>query len=52
MREFYVEKEVITEERRQVVESNPIRRMLEEFTAVAYTALPYARRADRLALGY
>lgn len=41
MREFYVEKEVITEERRQVVESNPIRRMLEEFTAVAYTALPY-----------
>ncbi|MCC5926760.1 MAG: insulinase family protein [Bacteroidetes bacterium] len=41
MREFYVEKEVITEERRQVVESNPIRRFLEEFTAVAFTALPY-----------
>lgn len=41
MREFYVEKDVIKEERRQVVESNPIRRMLEEFSAVAYTALPY-----------
>jgi predicted Zn-dependent peptidase len=41
MREFYVEKTVITEERRQVVESNPIQRMLEEFKAVAYSALPY-----------
>jgi predicted Zn-dependent peptidase len=41
MREFYVEKEVITEERRQVVESNPFQRMLEEFKAVAYSALPY-----------
>jgi len=41
MREFYVEKEVITEERRQVVDSNPVQRMLEEFKAVAYSALPY-----------
>jgi len=42
-REFYKEKEVVREERRRRVDSNPIRRLLEEFTAVAYTAHPYGR---------
>lgn len=42
-REFYKEKEVVREERRRRIDSNPIRRLLEEFTAVAYTAHPYGR---------
>ena len=42
-REFYVEKEVVREERRMRTESNPIGRLLEEFIAVAYTAHPYGR---------
>lgn len=40
-REFYKEKNVIREERRMRTESRPIGRLLEEFTAVAYTAHPY-----------
>lgn len=40
-REFYKEKNVIREERRMRTESSPIGRLLEEFTAVAYTAHPY-----------
>lgn len=42
-REFYVEKEVVREERRMRTESNPLGRLIEEFLAVAYTAHPYGR---------
>ena len=42
-REFYVEKEVVREERRMRTESNPIGRLVEEFLAVAYAAHPYGR---------
>lgn len=41
LREFYVEKDVVYEERRMRTDSNPIGRLIEEFVAVAYTALPY-----------
>ncbi|HAC16052.1 MAG TPA: peptidase M16 [Bacteroidetes bacterium] len=41
LREFYVEKDVVFEERRMRTDSSPIGRLLEEFLAVAYTALPY-----------
>ena len=41
MREFYVEKEVIYEERRQRVDSSPLGRLLEEFYATAFSAHPY-----------
>lgn len=40
-REFYKECEVVMEERRMSVESNPIGKLLEEFAAVAYKAHPY-----------
>jgi len=40
-REFYKEKNVVMEERRQRTESNPIGRLLEEFLAIAYKAHPY-----------
>lgn len=42
-REFYVEKEVVREERRMRTESSPIGRLVEEFLSVAYTAHPYGR---------
>lgn len=42
-REFYVEKDVVREERRMRVDSNPIGRLVEEFLAVSYTAHPYGR---------
>lgn len=42
-REFYVEKEVVREERRMRTESSPVGRLVEEFLAVAYTAHPYGR---------
>ena len=42
-REFYVEKEVVREERKMRTESNPFGRLLEEFFAVSYTAHPYSR---------
>lgn len=41
MREFYVEKEVIFEERRQRTDSNPFGRLLEEFASTAFSAHPY-----------
>lgn len=41
MREFYVEKDVIYEERRMRTDSNPFGRLLEEFTATAFSAHPY-----------
>lgn len=40
-REFYVEKEVIKEERRMRSEDNPIGRFFEEFLRVAYAGHPY-----------
>jgi len=41
MREFYVEKDVIFEERRMRTDSNPFGRLIEEFTATAFSAHPY-----------
>ena len=41
LREFYKEKDVVMEERRLGVESQPVGRLLEEFMAVAYKAHPY-----------
>jgi predicted Zn-dependent peptidase len=41
LREFYKERDVIMEERRLSVESNPTGRLLEEFLAAAYKAHPY-----------
>lgn len=41
MREFYVEKDVIKEERRDRTDSDPIGRLVEEFTSVAFSAHTY-----------
>jgi predicted Zn-dependent peptidase len=41
LREFYKEKDVVMEERRLGVESQPVGRLLEEFMAVAYKAHSY-----------
>lgn len=43
LREFYVEKDVIMEERRMRTDSNPQGRLLEEFLGVAFSAHPYGR---------
>ncbi|HJW94581.1 MAG TPA: pitrilysin family protein [Thermoanaerobaculia bacterium] len=40
-REFYKERDVVTEERRMSTESNPVGRMVEQFLATAYSAHPY-----------
>lgn len=40
-REFFVEKNVVKEERRMRTDSSPIGRLIEEFLAVAYTGHPY-----------
>ncbi|MEX0844767.1 MAG: pitrilysin family protein [Balneolaceae bacterium] len=42
-REYYVEKEVVREERRMRTESSPFGQLLEDFMSVAYTAHPYGR---------
>ena len=42
-REFYKERDVVLEERRQRTDSNPIGRMVEQFLATAYVAHPYGR---------
>jgi predicted Zn-dependent peptidase len=42
-REFYKERDVVLEERRQRIDSNPIGRMIEQFLATAYVAHPYGR---------
>jgi predicted Zn-dependent peptidase len=42
-REFYKERDVVMEERRMRVDSNPIGRMVEQFLATAYVAHPYGR---------
>ncbi len=41
LREFYVEKNVVMEERRLRTESSPVGRLVEEFAATAYKAHPY-----------
>jgi len=41
LREFYKEKDVVMEERRLGVESQPVGRLLEEFMGIAYKAHPY-----------
>jgi len=40
-REFFVEKDVVKEERRMRTDSSPIGRLIEEFLAVAFTSHPY-----------
>ncbi|MDI6775978.1 MAG: pitrilysin family protein [Syntrophales bacterium] len=42
-REFYTERDVIMEERRQRVESDPDGKLLEQFFATAFHAHPYGR---------
>jgi len=42
-REFYSERDVVNEERRQVIESQPHRILLEQFLATAFIAHPYRR---------
>jgi predicted Zn-dependent peptidase len=44
-REFYKERDVVMEERRMRVDSNPIGRLLEQFKATAYVAHNYGRSA-------
>lgn len=41
MREFYIEKDVIWEERRDRTDNNPIGRMIEEFVSTAFSAHTY-----------
>jgi predicted Zn-dependent peptidase len=43
MREFYKERDVVMEERRMRIESNPIGRLVEQFIATAFTAHPYGQ---------
>jgi predicted Zn-dependent peptidase len=40
-REFFTEKQVVLEERRSRVESNPLGRLIQQMTAMAYSAHPY-----------
>jgi len=42
-RQFYKERDVVYEERRMRVDSNPIGRLVEQFLATAYVAHPYGR---------
>ena len=43
LREFYVERGVVMEERRMRTESSPVGRLLEEFLTLAYKAHPYGK---------
>ncbi len=43
MRQFYKERNVVIEERRMRVDSNPIGRLVEQFTEAAFAAHPYHR---------
>lgn len=43
LRQFYKERDVVIEERRLRVESQPIGKLVEEFLSVAYKAHPYGR---------
>lgn len=42
-REFYLERDVILEERRQRIEADPDGKLYEEFLSLAFTAHPYRR---------
>lgn len=42
-REFYKERDVVMEERRMRINSNPVGRLVEQFLAAAYVAHPYGR---------
>lgn len=41
LREFYIERDVVMEERRMRIESRPIGRLIEEMLSTAYKAHPY-----------
>jgi predicted Zn-dependent peptidase len=43
MRQFYKERNVVIEERRMRTDSNPVGRLVEQFTAEAFAAHPYHR---------
>jgi len=43
LREFYMEKDVVMEERRLRTETQPVGRLLEDFLSVAYKAHPYGQ---------
>ncbi len=43
MRQFYKERNVVIEERRMRTDSNPIGRLLEQFTSASFAAHPYHR---------
>ncbi len=43
LREFYKERDVVTEERRMRTESSPFGRLIEQFLATAYTAHAYGQ---------
>jgi predicted Zn-dependent peptidase len=43
MRQFYKERNVVIEERRMRTDSNPIGRLIEQFTTAAFAAHPYHR---------
>ena len=43
MREFYKERNVVIEERRMRTDSNPVGRLIEQFTTAAFQAHPYHR---------
>ncbi|HLT46369.1 MAG TPA: pitrilysin family protein [Rubricoccaceae bacterium] len=43
LREYYVERDVVMEERRMRTESNPIGRLFEEFVTTAFKAHPYGQ---------
>ncbi len=45
LREFYKERDVVIEERRLRVDSQPVGKLIEEFLSVAYKAHPYGRNA-------
>ena len=47
-REFYKERDVVKEERRMSIDSNPIGRLVEQFNMVAFSAHPY----QHMVLGY
>src|ERR1051326_9506501 len=47
-REFYKERDVVMEERRLRTDSQPIGRLLEQFSAVAFTAHPYRSEERRV----
>ena len=44
-REFYKERDVVQEERRMRIDSNPTGRLIEQFSAAAFTVHPYRRPA-------